>query len=89
MSATVGKLLQHMRTVSPAELYIEQEDDDNKPSLPHDPELKRKALEALSTKDIKQYFAVMGETLPRHGHKVFEDIFIGGKSTVEVYHYSL
>ena len=84
MSATVGKLLQCMKTISPPEQYFEFQEDDKAPKLPFDPKLKQRALEACRNNDITNYFAVLEEAFPDKGHNVFENIFIGGKNAVEV-----
>lgn len=77
--ATVGKLFQHLKSVTPKEPFYDIETE-----LLLDKEVTEKVLQLRSEGKYKECLKYMHETHPSKGHCVYQNIFIGGKKTAQV-----
>ena len=78
-SATVGKLFQHLKSVTPKEPVYDIETE-----LPLDPDITAKLLQLRKEGKYKECLVYMHQTHPSKGHNVYNNLFIGGKKTTQV-----
>lgn len=79
MAATVSKLFQHLKSVTPKEPFYDVDTE-----LLLDKDKTAKVLQLRQEGKIRECLKYMHETHPSKGHRVYENIFIGGKKTFEV-----
>jgi len=76
MAATVSKLLDHLKSVTPKEELIGLDE------MATDPEKRSQQLECKANDDIEGFCKILGTCLPTEADEVYKNIFLGGKKHV-------